>query len=69
MAGPGFGEVILLMLLVYPLAAMLGAVMIGAGIALGLRWGGRWLLKIVYSDPEFERWLKEIFNTSEKSDE
>ena len=67
MGGPGFGEVILL-LLVYPLGAMLGAVMIGAGIALGFRWGGRWLLKIIYSDPEFEKWLRQVLNTSEKSD-
>ena len=66
MGGPGFGEVILL-LLVYPLAAMLGAVMIGAGIALGLRWGGRGLLKIIYNDPEFEKWLKQVLNASEKS--
>ena len=68
MVGPGFGEVILLMLL-YPLAAMLGAVMIGAGIALGLRWGGKWLLKVIYSDPEFEKWLRQVINTSEKSDQ
>lgn len=67
MGGPGFGEVILL-LLVYPLGAMLGAVMIGVGIALGFRWGGRWLLKIIYSDPELEAWLKRVLNTSEKSD-
>ena len=67
MGGPGFGEVILL-LLVYPLGAMLGTVMIGVGIALGFRWGGRWLLKIIYSDPELEAWLKRVLNTSEKSD-
>ena len=63
----GLGLVELIFLIVmYPLAAMFGAVMIGFGIALGFRWGGRWLLKIIYSDPEFEKWLKRIFNPSEK---
>ena len=69
MGGPGFGEVIVLMLLVYPLGAMLGAVMIGIGIALGFRWGGRWLLKIIYSDPEFEKWLKRVLSSSQKPDQ
>ena len=66
MGGPGLGEVILL-LLVYPLAVLLGAVMMGAGIALGLRWGGKWLVKAIYNDLEFEKWLKQIINASEKS--
>lgn len=61
----GIGEFIIL-ILIYLLAAMLGVVMLGIGIALGFRWGGRWLLKIIYSDPKFERWLKRILNTSEK---
>lgn len=64
MMGIGFFELIFL-ILIYPLAALLGAVTIGIGIALGFRWGGRWLLKIVYTDPEFEKWLKRIFNPSE----
>ena len=55
-------------ILIYPIAAMLVAVMMGIGIALGFRWGGRWLLKIVYTDPEFEKWLKRVLNASEKSD-
>ena len=67
MMGFGFLEFIVL-ILIYPLAAMLGAVMIGIGIALGLRWGGRWLLKIIYTDPEFEKWLKQVLNASEKSE-
>ena len=65
--GLGFLEFIIL-IFIYPIAALLGAVMIGIGIALGLRWGGRWLLKIVYTDPEFEKWLKQVLNASEKSD-
>ena len=67
MMGIGFFEFIIL-ILIYPIAAMLGAVMVGIGIALGFRWGGRWLLKIIYTDPEFEKWLKRVLNTSEKSD-
>ena len=63
----GFLEFIIL-ILIYPLAMLLGAVMIGIGIALGLRWGGRWLLKIIYTDPEFEKWLKQVRNASEKSE-
>ncbi len=59
MMGIGVFEFIIL-ILIYPLAAMLGAVMLGIGIALGFRWGGRWLLKIIYSDPEFEKWLKGV---------
>ena len=65
--GPGFAEFIFL-ILIYPLGAIFGAVIIGVGIALGFRWGGRWLLKIIYSDPEFERWLKRVINASEKSE-
>ena len=57
--GIGFLEFIIL-ILIYPLAMLLGAVIIGIGIALGLRWGGRWLLKIIYTDPEFEKWLKGV---------
>lgn len=68
MGGPGFGELIIL-ILIYPLGAMFGAVMIGVGIALGFRWGGRWLLKIIYSDPEFERWLKRVLSSSQKPDQ
>ena len=67
MMGLSFLEFIIL-ILIYPIAALLGAVMIGIGIALGFRWGGRWLLKIVYTDPEFEKWLKQVLNASEKSD-
>ena len=67
MMGIGFLEFIIL-ILIYPLAMLLGAVMIGIGIALGLRWGGRWLLKIIYTDPEFEKWLKQVRNASEKSE-
>ena len=67
MVGAGFAEFIFL-ILIYPLGAIFGAVIIGVGIALGFRWGGRWLLKIIYSDPEFERWLKRVINASEKSE-
>ena len=68
MMGIGFLEFILL-ILIYPIAAILGAVMLGIGIALGFRWGGRWLLKIIYTDPEFEKWLKKILNASEESNQ
>ena len=61
--GVGFFELIIV-IFVYPMAALLGAVMMGIGIALGLRWGGRWLLKIIYSDPEFEKWLKRVIKDS-----
>ena len=57
--GIGFLEFIIL-IFIYPIAMLLGAVMLGIGIALGLRWGGRWLLKIIYTDPEFEKWLKGV---------
>ena len=57
---------LIFMILVYPLGAIFGAVMIGVGIALGFRWGGRWLLKIIYSDPEFEKWLKRVINPPEE---
>ena len=67
MIGPSFSEFIFLILVIYPIAAMLVAVTIGIGIALGFRWGGRWFLKIVYTDPEFEKWLRRVLNTSEKS--
>ena len=65
---PGLVELIFLIVM-YPLVAIFGAVMIGFGIALGLRWGGRWLLKIIYSDPEFEKWLKQVVNASKKSEQ
>ncbi len=68
MGMPGLVEMIFL-ILVYPIAALLAAVMLGIGIALGFRWGGRWLLKIIYSDPEFEKWLKGLIKDSEKSDQ
>ena len=68
MGGIGIVEFIFL-ILVYPLGAMFGAVMIGVGIALGFRWGGRWLLKIIYSDPELEEWLKRVLNPPEKPDQ
>ena len=67
MIGFGFFEFITL-ILIYPIAMLLGAVMLGIGIALGLRWGGRWLLKIIYTDPGFEKWLKGVLNASEKSE-
>ena len=65
--GIGFFELIFL-ILIYPIAALLGAVMIGIGIALGLRWGSRWLLEEIYSNLKFEKWLKQVLNASEKSD-
>ena len=67
MVGLGFLDFIII-LVIYPIAAILTAVTIGAGIALGLRWGGRWLLKTIYSDPDFEKWLRQVINASEKSD-
>lgn len=67
MGGPGFAEFIIL-ILVYIAGAMLMTVMVGIGIALGLRWGGKWLLEAIYSNAEFEKWLKRVFNPSEKSD-
>ena len=65
MIGPSFAEFIVL-ILVYIAGAMLMTVMVGIGIALGLRWGGRWLLEAIYSNSEFEKWLKRIINASEK---
>ena len=67
MAGPGFAEFIILILMSIA-GAMFIAVMVGIGIALGLRWGSRWLLEAIYSNPEFEVWLKRVLNTTEKSD-
>ena len=67
MVGPSFAEFIILILTSIA-GAMFMAVMIGIGIALGLRWGGRWLLEAIYGNPEFERWLKRVINASEKSD-
>lgn len=64
MAGPSFSEFLFLILVIYPIAAMLVAVTIGIGIALGFRWGGRWLLKIIYTDLTFEKWLKRIIKDS-----
>ena len=58
----------IVLIVIYPLIAIFTAVTIGVGIALGFRWGGRWLLKIIYSDPEFENWLKRVLNASEKAD-
>ena len=67
MMGIGGIEIIILLLL-YPLGALLMALMIGVGILLGFRWGGKWLVKAMYNDPEFEAWLKRVLNASEKSD-
>ena len=67
MAGPGFAEFIILILMSIA-GAMFIAVMVGIGIALGLRWGGRWLLEEIYTNLKFERWLKRMLNTSEKSE-
>ena len=68
MGGPSFPEFITLILTSIA-GAMFMAVMVGISIALGLRWGGRWLLKIIYSDPEFEKWLKQVVNTSKKPEQ
>ena len=65
MGGPSFAEFIIL-ILVYIAGAMLMTVMVGIGIALGLRWGGRWLLEIIYTNPEFEKWLKRVLKTENK---
>ena len=67
MGGPGFAEFIILILMSIA-GAMFIAVMVGIGIALGLRWGSRWLLEAVYTNLKFERWLKRVLNTSEKSE-
>ena len=67
MIGPSFSEFIFLILVIYPIAAMFVAVTIGVGILLGFRWGGKWLVKAMYNDPEFETWLKRVLNASEKS--
>lgn len=66
MVGPGFLDFIVMILVIYPIAAILTAVTIGVGIALGFRWGGKWLLKAIYNDPEFENWLKQVLKPSEK---
>lgn len=67
MIGPSFSEFIFLILVIYPIAAMLVAVTIGVGILLGFRWGGKWLVQAMYNDPEFETWLKRVLNAYEKS--
>ena len=67
MAGPGFAEFIILILM-YIAGAMFMTVMVGIGIALGLRWGSKWLLEEIYTNLKFERWLKRVLNTSEKSE-
>ena len=68
MGGPGFAEFIIL-IFVYIAGAMLMTVMVGVGIALGFRWGSKWLWKAIYNDPEFEKWLKRALNASEKPDQ
>ena len=67
MAGPGFAEFIILILMSIA-GAMFIAVMVGIGIALGLRWGSKWLLEEIYTNLKFESWLKRVLNTSEKSE-
>ncbi len=67
MMGIGGIEIIILLLL-YPLGALFMALVIGVGILLGFRWGGKWLVKALYNDPEFEAWLKRVLNPSKKSD-
>lgn len=67
MGGPGFSEFIILILMAIA-GAMFMVVMIGVGVALGFRWGSRWLLEEIYTNLKFERWLKRVLNTSEKSD-
>ena len=67
MGGPSFPEFIIL-ILTSVAGAMFMAVMIGVGIALGFRWGGRWLLEEIYTNLKFEKWLKQVLNASEKSD-
>ncbi len=65
MAGPGFAEFIILILMSI-VGAMFIAVMVGIGIALGVRWGSKWLLEEIYTNLKFEAWLKRVLNTSEK---
>lgn len=67
MAGPGFAEFIILILMSIA-GAMFIAVMVGIGIALGLRWGSKWLLEEIYTNLKFESWLKRVLNPSKKSD-
>ena len=68
MIGIGGMELIIL-LLVYPLGALFMALIIGVGILLGFRWGGKWLVKAMYNDPEFEAWLKRVLTSPEKPDQ
>ena len=68
MMGIGGIEIIILLLL-YPLGALFMALMIGVGILLGFRWGGKWLVKALYNDPEFEAWLKRVLTSPEKPDQ
>lgn len=35
-------------------------------IALGIRWGGMWLLKAIAKEVWIEQWLKRIFNPTER---
>ncbi len=55
------------LLITAPVWIVLGALT----IALGLRWGGMWLLKAIAKEAEakeseIERWLKRIFNPTER---
>jgi hypothetical protein len=66
----GIGGIeLIIMLLVYPLGALFMALIIGVGILLGFRWGGKWLVKAMYNDPEFEAWLKRVLASPEKPDQ
>ena len=58
-------EGIIIYFLLYASGAVFLTVMLAVGVAWGIRWGLTWALKEVSRDPEFERWLKRIINSTD----
>lgn len=46
---------------------VLQLLVLGFGIALGIKWGGILLLKRIARDPELTEWLKQILNPTNSS--
>ena len=65
MFGAGPIEFIIL-IFVYISGGLLGAVLLGVGIALGIRWGFGWALKDLARDSELGAWLKQLLNPPDK---
>ena len=52
--------------LLYLIPTLFFTVILAITIAWGIRLGGLWLIKAVSNDGQFEEWLRQIFNNSEK---